>query len=362
MKRYKFRNNKAMLGTKENATHADVSLVQDMLRRFGYLRGPFKRGLFGDETAQAVRRYQRFHKLTVDGMAGPQTKQSLSSPRCSFEDEMGFSGSFVLRGCKYENHLLTYAFTGGTPDLPLHQERDIVRGAFEAWTQVSPLRFVEVRPEEGPVLRVSWEIGDHGDGSQNAFDGPGFTLAHAFYPPPCGGPFSGSLHFDEGEPWTLDTTGIHLEAVAIHEIGHLLGLGHSDDQAAIMFPNYRANVLELGQDDIDGIRALYGTRETREIILQGSAGGHLAGADQEARFEVELPGNAQISLDGPTDADFDLYIKRGAPPTPDDFDLRAWTSSADESLLVTPASPGTYHILVVSFDGQGNFELKVTLV
>jgi len=362
MKRYKFLDDRMMLGVSENAAHEDVCLVQDMLRRFGYLRVPFKRGSYGDETARAVRRYQRFHHLTVDGKVGPETKQSLSSPRCSMEDETGFSSSFVARGCKYDDPILTYAFTGGTPDLPLNQERDVVQRAFDAWAQVSPLRFVEVLPEQGPHLRISWETGDHGDGSQNAFDGPGFTLAHAYYPPPCGGPFAGSLHFDEGENWTLDTAGIHLEAVAIHEIGHLLGLGHSDDRDAIMFPNYRANVLTLGQDDIEGIRAIYGARQAREIVLQGAVGGHLSGSEQEARFQVELPGTAEISLGGPPDADFDLYIKRGAQPTPNDFDLRAWTSSADETLLVTPPSPGTYHILVYSYRGEGNYELRVKLV
>ena len=48
-----------------------------------------------------MRRYQRFHRLTVDGIVGPQTKLSLREPRCTLEDQVGFSGTFVLRGCKY---------------------------------------------------------------------------------------------------------------------------------------------------------------------------------------------------------------------------------------------------------------------
>ena len=50
-----------------------------------------------------------------------------------------------------------------------------------------------------------------------------------------------------------------LETVALHEIGHILGLGHSSVEGAIMYPyiSSGATKLDLHHDDIHGIRALY---------------------------------------------------------------------------------------------------------
>jgi predicted Zn-dependent protease len=48
-----------------------------------------------------------------------------------------------------------------------------------------------------------------------------------------------------------------LESVALHEMGHLLGLGHSTDQNAAMYPYWAGVRRNLNQDDVDGIMALY---------------------------------------------------------------------------------------------------------
>ena len=53
-----------------------------------------------------------------------------------------------------------------------------------------------------------------------------------------------------------------LTIIIAHEIGHILGLGHSADQNALMYydASYRES-LSLGQDDIDGVSYLYPSNE-----------------------------------------------------------------------------------------------------
>lgn len=64
------------------------------------------------------------------------------------------------------------------------------------------------------------------------------------------------------KPW------IEVENTAVHEIGHLLGLGHSHHSEATMYPSQSAKELSkriLHTDDIDGIMALYGARVSNPV-------------------------------------------------------------------------------------------------
>ena len=72
------------------------------------------------------------------------------------------------------------------------------------WAAVSCLQPTEVA--SGGQIAVSFGSGDHGDGA--AFDGPGGTLAHAFFPPDgTEVALNGDTHFDDSETWSLDCSG-----------------------------------------------------------------------------------------------------------------------------------------------------------
>ena len=72
---------------------------------------------------------------------------------------------------------------------------------------------------------------------------------------------SGDAHFDDDERFTTGTSdGINLDWVAVHEFGHSMGLEHSNVRESIMYPWYKGYFpnIELTEDDILGIQALYG--------------------------------------------------------------------------------------------------------
>ena len=67
------------------------------------------------------------------------------------------------------------------------------------WSDVTPLTFREIGGGE-PDIHIDFPRRSHGD--DYAFDGPGGTLAHAFFPGPGIG---GDAHFDDDETFTYQT-------------------------------------------------------------------------------------------------------------------------------------------------------------
>lgn len=143
-------------------------------------------------------------------------------------------------------------------------EESLVRGeierAFREWAKYGNFTLEPgMDPAAARNIAVRFARRSHGD--SYPFDGPGGVLGHTFYPsPPNPEPLAGDIHFDADENWHVGSA-VDLFTVALHETGHALGLGHSDQPGAVMYPYYRF-AEGLNSDDVAGIRALYGSAVT----------------------------------------------------------------------------------------------------
>ncbi|XP_005378045.1 PREDICTED: macrophage metalloelastase [Chinchilla lanigera] len=202
---------------------------------------------------EKIQEMQKFFGLKVTGQLDRPTLQVMKTPRCGVPDVHHFST--MRQRLVWKNHFITYRITNYTPDMRRQEVDDAIQKAFQVWSDVTPLRFRKIYAGEADIM-ISFAYGDHGD--FNPFDGRDGILAHAFGP---GSGRGGDAHFDEAETWSANSRGRNLFLVAVHELGHSLGLGHSNDRKAIMFPNYGyldPRTFRLSADDIRGIQFLYG--------------------------------------------------------------------------------------------------------
>ena len=271
----------------------ELHKVRDFLRRFGYLSDSTRSDNLLDETTKSgILRFQETMGLQLTGSLDEQTIGMMESPRCGVPDlfpEIGINQSsrYVFVGCSFQSkkRILTYAFDNATADIAGDGEREAIRKSFKTWQDVISIDFIEVDSLSSADFRIAWHEGNHGDGS--SFDGAGNILAHAFFPASCGGVHAGKCHFDEAETWGIGhQVGVRdVETVALHEIGHLLGLAHSSSPNAVMYASYSGQLRTLSQDDIDGIQSVYGKRGPELRILV-----HLEAIGDVKRRENEFAG------------------------------------------------------------------------
>jgi len=256
--------------TKRGQKNDGIKDVQAFLTRFGYLdKGSYKSGELDAETSEALTKYQKLHGIPSTGDFDISTRSQITTHRCGVPDMK--SGVAFSTTCKWDKLEITYAFDAGTSQVGGAAEFQAVRDAFRTWQSVMSLSCKEVGINSNPDVRIGWRPARDADHSM-----VGGVLAHADFPPGCSvvtDDLPKPVHFDDTEhAWRIGAVSgaFDIETVALHELGHILGLAHSDVSGTVMWPSISTNSTNrsLTTDDISGARDLYGARHPVPMTLR----------------------------------------------------------------------------------------------
>ena len=122
----------------------------------------------------------------------------------------------------------------------------------------------------------------------------------------------------------LVDNGVDFKRVVLHELGHVIGLGHEETEPAIMAPTV-SDVFELQEDDIAGVKALYTGLSKCEIKM-------LAFGNSQEQLNANDCTVSELTVGGTDDSFIDLYRFDVDQTTTFDFSVRA--QSLDAVLLL----------------------------
>lgn len=218
------------------------------------------------------------------------------------------------------NHTnITYSVLNTLQGFSEQDVQYVIATAFQAWASVAPVSFMQVQAGQGDINIEFAPI-----------DGPSNILGKAC--PPYNACGSGSVTFDSQETWTLGNPNgygdISFLGVATHEFGHAIGLLHTDDPNALMYPQYSPYNLAPAQDDAAGVQRLYG---------QGTG-------------TVSNPGGGAVSPNNPNQMQVTGEINDQTYTYFWDFDVVA----GDTVTITMDATSGDLDSFMVLLDGNNN--------
>ncbi|XP_074391261.1 matrilysin isoform X2 [Zonotrichia albicollis] len=162
---------------------------------------------------ERIKEMQKFFHLTVTGKLDKETEGIMTMPRCGMPDVAEYQ---TFPGTpRWKKTHLTYKILSYTQDLPRRKVEDAIRRALMVWSDVTPLQFRKVDTGRADI----------------------------------------EIRFARRD--------INLFLVAAHEFGHSLGLTHSNDPGALMYPYYsyqNPQTFKLPAEDKRRIQKLYGKK------------------------------------------------------------------------------------------------------
>jgi len=235
---------------------------------------PHDPAIYDERLARGVRAFQRLHGLPETGVADAPTLASMTPRDCSFPD--GYAAAQTQDPNVLAFHInrtvpsLSWSIDSAPPGETVESLAALIREMAAVWETVHPGSFERVTGRRG-----NFGVGFRTIDGRSSDDDGDLTCDRQCVLGQAAG--SSGITLDTNERWSFrgslenpngkgfDALNVDFQSVVLHEIGHVLGIQHSDRQGAVMFPRYTRGSIarRLSEDDKLAVRA--GSSAWKEI-------------------------------------------------------------------------------------------------
>jgi hypothetical protein len=242
-------------------------------------------------------------------------------------------------GGRWSRRALTFSINPAGVSLPPGDAVAIISGAFGQWQTVAgPLLTLRPVASNGDIQA------SFGDGRLDArFGKPGGVAGIGRFPE------QGRLGFDSKENWTDPL----LLSIALHEIGHTLGLSHSNDPASLMYPFDMAS-SSIDAESADALRRLYGWTPQTPLRDRATSDRPALAVAGQVSFTVSSLAVHMVWKGSRDDPRFFESTLQGGGWSPQKVIEGPYTSTHSPSLASLPLPDGASLGLMLAWKGLTN--------